>query len=888
MGKKIIYHLFILLIFLSSSQSSFAQSPLDEKVSIAINSAPISDILDQITDQTGVFFTYGNHLFSEPSLLSIKVKKTTIRNILKQLLEGTSIEFKAIGGSIVLYRSKSFYEQRDRYTLSGFIKDAETGERLIGANIYTPDLKGTTSNNAGYFSLTLPADTMTITLSYLGYHSEVILVNLKKDIQQNFQLKPSIDLATVLITDSDSIQSLPSIITNNTELKLHELLSVPAIGGLADPFKMIQLLPGVQSGQEGSAGLYIRGGGPDQNLILLDDVPVYYPNHLFGFYSIFNPSAIKSLQLIKGSYSAKYGGRLSSIIDVHTKDGDLNQFHGEANLGLIAADFALEGPLVKDKTSFMFSARRTYLDLLMQPITQKRKKENNIDGSTSYYFYDLNGKITHHFSDRDQLSFHFFSSKDRYNDNGEFAYVQDTSRVINSNLRTVAWKNLISAVRWNHVFSKKLFARTQISFTNYKLNFDELNGESQVGLLDSEALSERSASLNYTSEVKDWLAKVHFDYLPAPNHFVKIGMLATRHSFIPGKDSLKEAYQVFPESQVSFDTVFNNYTIPAWEADFYIEDDFKISDFLKLNLGLHGSAFWVDQKFYWSVQPRILANVIIRKRWALKASFSTMTQYLHLLTNSGLGLPTDLWLPPVGLIEPQEGWQSVVGLNYSPNHFWDISIEGYYKRMNNLISFKRESRFLLNSDRIDEKVTFGSGKSYGGEFLIHKKSDPLRGWIGYTLSLSERTFPEINNGVTFPYKYDRRHDVSLALFYKLNPKIEFSGIWVYGTGNAITLPISEFPLVEPNSSNPPVILYNYGDRNSFRMPAYHRLDLGAKFVVTKKWGVHSIYLGIYNVYNRKNPYFISLNVNPNEPDTKEFSLTSLIPILPSVRYGIKF
>jgi outer membrane receptor for ferrienterochelin and colicin len=776
-----------------------------------------------------------------------------------------------------------------RHTISGYATDNSTGEKLINANVYNAKtLQGTVSNIYGFFSITLPTDTVWLTVSYVGYKPIVHKFFMDKDTSMNISLSSRglLEEVTISALKIESVVEKSQMSSNVVQMEM--VRNLPVILGEVDLLKIIQLLPGVQSGTEGTSGFYVRGGGPDQNLILLDGVPVYNVNHLFGFFSVFNAEAINSATLIKGGFPARYGGRLSSVLDVRMKEGNSKEFKGDGSIGLISSRATLEGPIVKDKSSFIVSARRTYLDILAQPLIWFSNKTNSSFGSdervtAGYYFYDLNAKINYKFSDRSRLFLSAYTGDDQAYMTNKYSYDGSYNGVnyptISSTSRfKLKWGNITTSLRWNYMFNNKLFSNTTITYSRYRfltgLGFEERENNK----LTSESKFE------YVSGIYDAGSKIDFDYLPSPNHYIRFGLNFTNHVFNPGIT----LFQNKVEGSTNIDTTLGNKKVFANEINLYAEDDFKIGTRLKLNAGLHFSNMFLENTDYHSLEPRISARFLISPKFSAKAAFSTMNQYLHLLSNNSIGLPTDLWLPVTDSIKPQNSWQYAAGFAYSLTDQVDISIEGFYKEMVNLIEYKEGASFLSLNDDWQQKVEIGKGNSYGIEFLVEKSAGKLTGWIGYTLSYAYRTFPNINDGKQFPYKYDRRHDISLVATYKFSERVDAGLTWVYGTGNAVTLVTDKFE--KATSSQ----IYGYGwnlvgsyeNRNGFRMPSYHRLDLGVNLHKQKKHGMRTWSWGVYNAYNRMNPFMLYIEDRGDKPS--KLMQLSLFPIIPSFSYRFEF
>ncbi|XOV94283.1 MAG: carboxypeptidase-like regulatory domain-containing protein [Bacteroidota bacterium] len=772
----------------------------------------------------------------------------------------------------------TFFSIAQTHTISGFIRDKDNGENLIGATIIQAGTtNGTTTNTFGFYSLTLPTGSVTLQVSYVGYQMETIEIDLVENMMLNFELNPGSILDEVVVTAEEKIERSPQMST--IDVPIEQIKALPVLMGEADILKTLQLLPGIQSGSEGSSGIYVRGGGADQNLILLDGVPVYNVSHLFGFFSVFNPDAINKVNVVKGGFPARYGGRLSSVIDVSMKEGNNQKFSGEGSVGLIASKLTLEGPIGKDKkTSFIVSGRRTYIDLLTRPIIKANNKSGQGYTVGGYYFYDLNGKVNHKFSENDRLYLSFYNGQDKGFSKSSTDYENAFEKVRSKDEYGLNWGNTISALRWNHIFGPRLFGNLTGTYSKYKFRIFS-SYENEVSSPGS--TSSYNEQIEYFSGVDDVALKLEFDYLPSPAHNVKFGTSAIHHEFNPGifgYDTNTEGLQ---------DTVISSQQTKALEFYGFLEDDFQVTPQLRGNIGAHYSGFMVNNEFYHSLQPRISFRYLVGRDLSLKASYATMQQYIHLLTNSGIGLPTDLWVPATDKVKPQSSWQVALGAAKTMKGY-EASVEVYYKEMENLIEYQEGGTFFNMGTDWQDKVTSGNGDSYGAEFLLQKKTGQFSGWIGYTLSWTNRKFEELNFGERYPYKYDRRHDISVVGIYEFSKKFSLSGTWVYGTGNAVTLPKSTYPYSIDHSGQfyDYKEIRNYGPRNDFRMAAYHRMDLGLTWSKEKKHGTRSWSLGAYNLYSRKNPFFIQDGYDSN--GNKHFYQYSLFPVLPYVRYSFKF
>ncbi len=769
-----------------------------------------------------------------------------------------------------------------RVTFSGYVRDASTGENLIGVAVVHPASgQGTATNTYGFYSLTLPAgaDTTRLLTSYLGYQRQVLRVRLDKSQTLNVRLQPATsELQSVEIVGTRQEKLAETTRMGTINVPLTQLKAVPALFGERDVLKVLQLLPGVQAGGEGQSGLYVRGGSPDQNLILLDGTPVYNASHLFGFFSVFNADALNNVELIKGGFPARYGGRLSSVLDISMKEGNMEKFHGEGGIGLIASRLTLEGPIKKDTASFIVSARRTYIDLLARPLIMAAT-----DGATvGYFFHDLNAKVNWKLNQRNRLYLSAYTGRDKFyartKDEGERGEYNE----VDSGL---GWGNLTAAARWNHIVNDQLFANTHLTFSRYQFDVG-VEDESRRRDSQTDELRTDKFALKYLSNIRDLSLKTDFDYVPLPDHYIRFGGQYVLHHFRPGAMQVKSS-----DPDANLDQFNKSTRTLGHEIGLYAEDDYKVTERLKVNAGLRLNGFATGNKFFPSVEPRLAARYLLTEDWALKASYARTTQFIHLLTNSGIGLPTDLWVPATAKIKPQKAQQVSLGAARNVrfrDEDYELSLETYYKPMDRLIEYREGANFLGTTDNNwEDKVTSGKGWAYGAEVFLQKKSGRTTGWIGYTLSWSKRKFEELNQGRIFPYKYDRRHDAKLVVIHQLKDNLRLSGTWVYGTGNAVTLSRGRYLLGSYTEYQ------DYGPRNSYRMRAYHRLDLDLSHTKKKKWGEVVNSVSLYNAYSRANPYYLyfSQGFEDGQGNVREkpgYRQISLFPIIPSFSKSFRF
>lgn len=766
--------------------------------------------------------------------------------------------------------------EAQRFSVSGYLKDATSGEALIGANVMADSTAtGTTANHYGFYSLSLSTGYHVLKFSYIGYTTQRISLFVSRDTSLYIMLEPGVAMKGIEVKADAVNTSTQSSRMGTVELRLSQIKKLPSLLGEADLLKAVQLLPGVQSGNEGTSGFYVRGGGPDQNLILLDGVPVYNANHLFGFFSVFNNDAINHVELVKGGFPARYGGRLSSVLDISMKEGNMKKLKITGTLGLIASKLTIEGPIIKDKTSFIVSGRRTYIDYLAQPLMQM--ESNNYSSETGYYFSDINTKVNHIFSAKDRIFLSVYSGNDKFyeiQDTRDYLYEGEIYK--ESGQSKLGWGNLTSALRWTHQYNGKLFGNATLTYSNYKfyVKQDLLNFEiNDTGVVQSQY------NLDYYSGIRDYSAKYDLDFIPHPDHYIKSGISFTRHIFRPGASvtSSKTGADTTTEEKAGTED------IPVNEVTYYAEDDFRVTDKLKINGGMHFSGFLLKEKSYFSAEPRLSARYLLTPALSLKASYSYMSQFVHLLTNSNIGLPTDLWVPATASVPPMKSSQVSLGLSLDLPRDFQFTFETYYKTMKNVIEYKEGASFMSSYTNWESKVESGKGWGYGAEFFLQKKTGDLTGWLGYTWAHSDRKFPFINDGKTFPYKFDRRHDISFVLNYQIDPHWDVSLTWVYGTGTAITMPTVEYLVINDMYGIYPV--QSYDKRNSYRTAPYHRLDIGFNNVKDKKWGQRTWSFGLYNAYNRKNPFYYQ--IVQDYTGKKALQRTALFPIIPSVSYTFR-
>ena len=779
-------------------------------------------------------------------------------------------------------------------TISGYVMDAASKETLIGATVVDKNTgKGCATNSYGFYTLTLDKGEVNLQVSYVGYAQQNKTLDLKENLNLNFMLETNTTLGEVVVEASRATVSARSPQMSVVELPVQQIKSVPTLFGEADVLKALQLLPGVQNGSEGSAGMYVRGGGPDENLLLLDGVPVYNVNHMLGFFSVFNPDALKNVTLYKGSFPAHFGGRLSSVVDIRMKEGDMQHYHGNASIGLISSKLNFEGPIVKDKLSFNLSYRRTYGDLLLKPAFWIASLSNPEVSklSVGYYFYDFNAKLNWKISDKDRLYLSFYTGDDaiyfgvKYKD--YFYDVMDMQYTEKMGLNW-KWGNKVASLRWNHVMSQKLFMDASVNYTQYRHNLG-MNISEEASSILADNNSKNEFDMAYKSGINDLTAKVDFDYTPLPNHEIRFGGNYTYHQFRPEVQSMKIDFG----NEGGMDTVMGASNVFAHETALYAEDNMTFGDIFRLNAGVHYSTFTVEGKTYQSVQPRLSTSIMLASNLSLKAGYAYMTQYVHLLSNSSLSLPTDLWVPVTAKVEPMHAHQWSAGAFLELPQLFDVSVEGYYKTMDNLLEYKDGASFFGSSETWENKVCLGKGWAYGVELLVQRSFGKTTGWIGYTWAHSKRLFDRegqmINNGNVFPAKYDRRHDISITVNHKFSDMFDLSGTWVFSSGNCGTLGTQLYEGLPNNWGYIPQL--QALERNNYRMGNYHRLDLSANLHVPINPGALTFNLSVYNVYNHNNPFIVYTDYKwdaATQQEKKVLKQVSIFPIIPSLSVAYKF
>lgn len=861
--------LFLGLLLLAYSNIVVSQSDiLGRKISCKIKQKSIPEILKEIESKAGVSFNYNLKIIPEGKY-NLNAKNEELNVVLVKLLTPHKLVFSLLYGNYIVINKS---EKSDKFTVSGYVFDETSGERLIGVTVYNVyDLKNTTTNQDGYYSLTLNSDSVKIRFYQYPFTSKSFSLLLNSNMKLNVEMKEN-----PLILPAFRVTSGPENQINHKpdeiNLSSRNMRRLPFLFGETDVLKGLQLLPGISSGNDGTIGLNIRGGGPDQNLILLDDVPIYNPSHIYGFFSVFNSDVIKDVKLLKGGMSARYSGRLSSVIDVRTKDGNNKKISTQISAGLLSSKLTIDGPLGKNKkTTFILSGRRSFFDLFYDLYSDKNVFKSINPLRTGYYFYDANGKINHAFSDKHQIAFGFYVGGDNVFIRNSFT-LKDPEKVIKEkDAQNVFWGNRVYSFRDHHVWTPKISGRLNISYSNY--NFGNKSNYEYSESNDSVQL-ENSYNYEFESIIRNSIASYHleakvFDWLS-----VKSGVGAIYHQF---------ERRIFSSDKIINQTKTENRVSNAMEMNAYGEMTVKIRRNAEINAGLNASRFNLASNSYNLYQPRFSANYKLSKSMNLHAGYQKTNQFLHLLTSTNSGMPLDLWLPSTDKIKPEQSKMLSGGINFAKGDYV-FNLEAFNKTMDGIIEYKDQANYIGSDVDWENKVTTGKGIAYGYEFLAEKRNGNTQGWISYTLSWNYRKFNDINSGKMYPYKYDRRHNFAFFVNHNFNRNIDASLSWVFTTGANYTLPEQVYYI--GSGLSPQNVIYVYGERNNYKFPNYHRLDFGINFKKYHKRYYRIFSIGAYNVYNRLNPFYITPAYN--QSGDRIFEAVSLFPVLPSINYKIQF
>ena len=843
-------------------------------INIEVKNATLKEIINQIEQKSNYFFVF-NETLNMQQQKDVSIHNQSIPEALKQVLGGTGISWQIVDSHIILSKSKMI-------RISGYVTDANSKETLIGATIRDNRAKVySTTNSYGYYSMQVMPDSIQMQVSCLGFKLSSKKFYTQNDTVVNFGLHESIsELQSVTIYDLKHL----SRVGNTIELSGSEIKSTASTFGENDILKALQSMPGISSGFEGSSGMYVRGGNSDQNLILIDGAPIYNTGHMWNLFSVLNGDAVKKVTLYKNNFPARFGGRLSSVLDVRFKDGNMKQFHANATVGLYTARLNVEGPIIKEKASYSVSIRRSYIDPLLR-IIQKSTPDVTI-----MYMYDINVKINHKFSDRSRLYLSYYSGRDKQNEKDRLdGYLGDGKKSTTNTKNDYSWGNNILSLRWNYLFNNRLFLNISSAYNKYSNSnssqIDQMHGDLR-----------QDYNIFRESGINDWQSAIDFDFQLNNNHYLRFGAGFISHQFNPETHGYRVGNS--DESKENWDSkYFLHEKTNGTEMSLYAEDEFAVTEKLKANLGLHLSIFNVRGKTYTGLQPRASVSYQLLLDLVANASYSRMNQYVNLLSNNTFNDPTDLWVPITKNLKPMSSDQFTAGLFFDKKNGYNFSIESFYKKMNNIVDYKDGLAWKDVFTTWEENVEAGKGEVYGLELLAKKNQGRFTGSVSYTLSWNNRRFPTINKGQQFSAKSDSRHNFNITTTYKLNDKIDFSASWIYSTGVRATLPLERYQVLDSsgNGYNSDV-LFNYnsnyyyynsinyaGKRNNYKMSDIHHLDIEMKYQrsARKIWT-----FGVCNLYNRVNPYMARVGANDlGKPIVIE---EALFGIMPSVSFTYKF
>ncbi len=847
-------------------------------VTLELKNVPIEDIFQALEKQTGMFFSYESSLLKDLPKVSLSAQDESLSYCLNRLFANLPIIFRITGKYIILKKKPR------QYTVSGFVRDSASYESLINATVVEHTSgKGVTSNSYGFFSITLPAGKVVLSSSYIGYQRKEIVIELDRDTLVDIPLPVQKALGEVVVRGRNPHSEVMSSRMGNLNLSSAHLKKLPVLFCEPDLLRALQQEPGIATGTEMFGGMFVRGGNGDDNLYLIDAIPVYNVNHLGGIFSTFNPDAIQHVDFYKGSFPARYGGRLSSVVDVRLKDGNMQHYHGNVSIGLISAKASFEGPIVKDRTSFNLSFRRTWLDALTTPALAvfNRTRDEGEETFAGYSFYDLNAKINHIFSPQSRIYANFYMGQDRL----RITNWEKATGIRYGEEYIWRWGNIVTSLNWAYMISPKLFGNFSASYSKYssKMRDEQRSYERFWGEKEEEILFWKNYNERHFSSIEDAGFRSDFDLSPDPRHRIRFGSDYLYHTYRPEK-KWRELLVEYPTGPSKQNVFTSDPIVHAHEWGVYAEDDWLLHDKWKANIGGRFAAYHVEERMYTSFQPRVSLRYLIRNDLSLKASYVKMNQYVHQLSNTYASLPSDIWVPVTAKVKPMNSHQVSAGAYYNLRKMYDFSIEGYYKTMDNLIEYQDNASLFPDYINWDDKISMGSGHSYGVEIMARKNEGRLSGWASYTLSWADRIFNDrmVNEGKRFPSRYDNRHKFNMTLIYKFNDKFDISTSWVYATGNNVTVNVDQYMSPQAGYWRELVL-----GRNAAKLADYHRLDLSFNYYRPKKKGRMGIWnVSLYNVYNRKNAFYLEYSYDTN--NQLKIRQKGLIPILPSASYTYKF
>lgn len=867
---------------------AWSQTALDRRISINFQQVTLEKALLQLIQQERVDLLFANEKLPR-KVITQRFEQQPLRLILQRLLAQTGLSFQLLNQQVVIVPLPPGAPPVKTVTISGFVEQLASRERMVNALIYVANREvGATTNGFGFFSLSLPAGEVDLRISYLGCRPLTQRLEVHQDTVLEFALEHDLTLDEFTLTDAGVTNA------SGTQLDLTQVNRLPKFAGETDLVRALHLQPGIQTGADGVGGIFVRGGEAGHNLVIIDDVPIYNFNHGAGVLSIFNTSTIKSVELLKGAFPARYAGRLASVLDVRTRDGNRNFWEGSGEVGLIASRLTLEGPILGGKGSVLLSGRVAFLNWYLEPAVRQFKRNNNEDGSSNYDFYDFNGKINFDLSSKDKLYFSYYRGLDRFENYGS---TLDSFQFWNNQLKhnfqhrrsyeeRLNWRNLGGALRWNRVLGPQLFVNTTLTYSELKVDAGYDVRDSLQTINPTPELDYDWDVGEYRSSIKGYAARTDLHWAPLARHLIRFGASTEFNQFEPGVRNFDDANY----EQVGRGEVFIGRPINAWSFNVYAEDTYRPNAQWRFDYGLHLANWRVDQRWYHSFEPRLAAYWQATPRLGWKLAVTRMAQFIHLLTSSNIGLPTDLWVPSTKNLAPEQAWQYSLGGDLQLSPHWQFSAEAYFKQMDHLVNYIEGANYL---DNWEENVTSGSGRAFGIDFSLRKTLGRTTGWIAYSIARTDREFEKINFGNRYPFRFDHRHDLKMALLHTFSKTFELSASWMFGSGLAYSLPLDQFTVNVPGVPGT-VVVQDFEAKNQYRLPAYLRLDLGLKINFSSKNQVkHTLMVGVYNALDRNNPLYYKLEnrfkiENSRLISYREFVGVYLLPILPSLNYSVKF
>lgn len=863
-----------------------AQNLLSQPVDFACSYCLPADALVQLSRQTGINIVFSDQFFQNCPPVSILARRKSLASVLDDISACAPVSYRLQEGQVV------FFRKIPKFTLSGYVKDQETGERLIGASVRVVSGKslGAVANEFGFFSLLLDEGRYKINASYIGYKSESREISLNRDIVVTLSLQSNSALPEVVVMAPVQDERGARNPEKRQELPVSAMFGLPMPGGEADLMRLTALQAGVQTGVDGLGGLHVRGGNADQNLILLDDVPVYNPNHALGLFSVFNPSTISNARLWKGDFPARYGGRASSVLDIRTRDGHLREYQCDISAGLFAASATLEGPIVRDTSSFLVSGRATYFGPWIDFFSKRENLLTFSGDNVGYRFYDLNLKWNYIFSPKSRLYFSFYRGGDVFQNQFTQRFDIPEGLITDQYGLGSEWGNSIAALRWNYLLRPNLFTNTTLRFSRF---FYQSQLTSLSTFLSASGRENLLANYGqfYQTLIQDWSGKTDFSYYANDRLTLRWGLSYTLHTFQPG--ALSVNFLVPGQSPLTVDSLskvlLNNERLGADEAELYAGAEWQFWKIWRLEAGLNLSAFQIRNTGNGALQPRLRLQRFGAGGWSQWAGFHRTAQFIHQIGTFNISLPFELWVPSTAKVPSELAWQASAGLGWQRGG-WRFTAEGYFKRLQRVLTFISSNTALFAGGAEDasgweDRIAVGTGKGYGVELLLEKSAKQLTVTLTYALSKAERHFPDINSGRPFPFRFDRRHDLKIIVQQRFNSWLDAHVVWAFATGNPITLAGVKYQHHTPNGDIERSI-FVYTDVNGYRLPAYHRLDVAFNARFSTGLARHGIQFGVYNAYNRANPFF--LYVDSGSGTNARAIQYTLLPLLPAFRYEIKF